>query len=469
MPVGRNSSRYTQQDWQVASCASLMRESLRPTMKTGIPNGKNEQFGDRHTWRLADIHPPSVISSDGFFYPGGTWLSAALPGALFFQLGCKFDAQHCSFKTQIYSSYKATYGADFLGGTSCSHKQESFDSDDEDTAVSFNNPTGPKTGDSKPTEQKVQQPHVPWHTWGCFSVKTYVDRTGAKKYVAIAVKSLQRRMALELGPVPQHISLITHWCCVSHFQGFRLRSPTQLENVSVLLSPSFLFTHLSRVAWISWLPAETTSCPLANPSPSQGSGPQSCILRNLKKIRPSWVPGAHWIPLVWIDPYDPWSIHDFKTRATLRIAFTLSVVFSKTAHAAAISAVATNANKMAETMRRSNCSIFTFLPQADRKLIQLIQPNGFTMFLHDSSPPREGNDWYPTTTVTATRQVDGLGLKFRSRCPGGQHSGLCRRRPTHPRAPVSAMSKNWMRHGASVLGMVAKVQFWVSLTWRLIE
>lgn len=59
--------------------------------------------------------------------------------------------------TQIYSSYKATftYGVDFLGGTSCSHTQESFDSDDEDTAVSFNNPTGQKMGLQAHTAQST--------------------------------------------------------------------------------------------------------------------------------------------------------------------------------------------------------------------------------------------------------------------------------------------------------------------------
>lgn len=88
-------------------------------------------------------------------------------------------------------------GADFLGGTSCSNTQESIDSDDEETAVSFNNPTGQKTGTPSPhsTKYSSRMYHGTPRLKNQFS---YVDRTGAEKYVALAVKSSQRRMALEL-------------------------------------------------------------------------------------------------------------------------------------------------------------------------------------------------------------------------------------------------------------------------------
>ena len=168
--------------------------------------------------------------------------------------------------TQIFTHLTRPHnGADFLGGTSCSNTQESIDSDDEDTAVSFNNPTGQKTGTPSPQSRKYSSrmyhgtPRLKNPLLQSFSGPHW----SRKIPLALAVKSSQRRMALERVHYLNHISLITHWWCISHFQGFRLRSTPIHFQLNLKMSvcyylPSFLFTHLSRVAWISWLPAETT-------------------------------------------------------------------------------------------------------------------------------------------------------------------------------------------------------------------
>lgn len=345
---------------------------------TGIrKTARINQFGDRHTWRLADIHPP--ISSDGFFYQGVP-IAQCCPSRFSFSWDANLMLSTAASRPRFTHLTRPHNGAYFLGGTSCSNTQESIDSDDEDTAVSFNNPTGQKTGDSKPTQQKVQQPHVPWHHPGWKTSSLTCTALEPKNTTSTSSEVFEwRRMALERVHYLNHISIITHWWCISHFHSFprfpfEVNShtlPTQLENVSVLLPPVFSF-HSSFACGLDFMAARRNNI-VPTGKPIAVTRIWASELQALESEKNPSLIGT-WIPL---DPIGlnrsmihPWLF----IRATLRIAFTLSVVFSKTAHAAAISAVATNANKMAETMRRSNCSIFTFLPHAERKLIHLIQP-----------------------------------------------------------------------------------------------
>lgn len=85
--------------------------------------------------------------------------------------------------------------------------------------------------------------------------------------LALAVKSLSGEGWHWSGSITSIISplLLTGDASLIsiHFQGFRLRSTPIHFQLNLKMSvcyylPSFLFTHLSRVAWISWLPAETT-------------------------------------------------------------------------------------------------------------------------------------------------------------------------------------------------------------------
>lgn len=84
-----------------------------------------------------------------------------------------------------------------------------------------------------------------------------MDRTGAEKYEALAVKSLQRRMALELvhylnispALLTGDASLIS-----IHFQGFRLRStPTQFQlNLKMSVAHLRLFFSLIFRVWLGF-------------------------------------------------------------------------------------------------------------------------------------------------------------------------------------------------------------------------
>ena len=108
------------------------------------------------------------------------------------------------------------------------HTQESFDSDDEDTAVSFNHPTVQKLGLQAHTAQstaaacamaQVEKPILQSFSLkkascffrGCFSVKTWVDRAGAGKIRSISSEVFAAKDGTGAGgPLPKNISF-THW------------------------------------------------------------------------------------------------------------------------------------------------------------------------------------------------------------------------------------------------------------------